>query len=204
MSRLARFFTTALLAVLLVSVLAACGSVASTTTQTQAPGMQTFSITDQLNGTLSVSAPTGTFSKGDPADGTLTLGTTEASLSAADTSIFSAGQWGLSLGALPTNIAKALVPEGQTLTPQIVVDSIKAQMAAAVTQVTFGSSTTVTIGGHPAARVTGTSPQGDVLLLAVDLGNSYLLTTGVTAKGELTTREALLTQIAGSATYTTK
>jgi hypothetical protein len=210
MTRSLRVSLLTIVSVLMVGVLSACGSTVLPTPKassptaaavsTAAPGMQIFSVTDQMNGTLSVSAPVGTFSKSDPADGSLTLGTTEASLSASDTSVFSAGQWGLSLGALPMNVAQAMAP-GNALTPQIVIDTLKAQMATSVTQVTFGSSAPTTLGGHAAARVTGTSPQGDVLLLAVALDNSYLLVTGVTAKGDLATREALLTTIVASATY---
>lgn len=208
MTRSLRLSLLVALTLLMTSLLAACGSTALVTdvpVMTLPSGMQVFTMTDQLNGTLSVVAPVGTFSKSDPESGSLVLGTTEASLSATNTSNFTAGQWGLSLGALPLNVAQAIVSSNQTqtLTPQVLVDAFKAQTIANIPQTTFGSSSTTIVGGNNAARATGTSPQGDILLIAVDLGGSYLLASGVTAKGDLSKQDAILTQIVSSATYTT-
>jgi len=190
--------------IMLASLLAACGSTVTTfpTPSAETPGSQTYTVVDALNGTLSFTAPAGLRSHGDTEAGLLTVGTSDAALSTSAPTALPAGQWGLAVGALPKSVAQTLIPKGQTVTPQIILDSLKVQMMKSVPQVTFTPSTALTIGGHEGARLSGTSPQGDVVLLAVTLDNSFLIGTGVVAKGEMPTREPLLTEIMASATYT--
>lgn len=201
MSRFIRLPLMTMLVLFLAIMLAACG-ITPSTTGTQVAGTQPISVKDALGGTLSMTIPTGTLTRTDEQSGMLTVGTSEAALSTTQTSTLPAGQWGLAVGALPNSVAQALVPGGQTVTPQTMIDALKTQMAQTAPQATFSASSTTTIGGHDAARVTGTSPQGDVLLIVVALDSSYLLATSVTSVGELATHEPTLTNIISSASYT--
>jgi hypothetical protein len=203
MSRLLRLPVMTMIVFSLSMMLAACGTTAlSNPTQSAPTGLQTISMADALGGTLTVQAPHDVLHRGDDQTGLLSIGTSEATMSTTDPSPVGAGQWGISISAFTPQVVQVLLPSGQPPTPQVLLDALKGQITQSVSQVTFGTSETTTIGGHNASRLVGSSPQGDIVIYVLDLTNSYLVGTGVTAVGELATRESQFMSILSSATYT--
>lgn len=201
MSRTLRPLLFIVVGLLMTSILAACGST-PTTTSTTSSGTKTITVPDAMGGTLTLAIPEAMTSQNDTETGLVTITTGTVSMSKPDA--FAAGQWGLAVGATPLTLVQAMVPQGQTASPQLLLDAVKNQMTKSVTQVSFNATETTTIGGHTAARAVATSSQGDVILVVLDLGNSYLIATGVTAKGELTTQEPQINAILTSASYAAK
>lgn len=198
---------------MIIFVLAACGTVPPATvtpspTQavTQAPtqqiGTKTVSMLDALNGVLTVTAPNGLATRPDSLAGAILVATSDVALSSNPATFLAADQWALNVSAVPIKIAQALVPAGQTVAPQTMIDALKTEMSKTAPQVTFSPSTAITLGGHDAARVTGSSPQGEVLLIVVALDSGYIMTTSVISVGQLATYEPTITTIVTSATYT--
>ena len=212
MSRFLRLPLITIIIFLLSITLAACGTVppAAVTPSIAAPatqavtqtGTQTITLLDALNGTLTLTVPNGLVTRSDPLAGAITVATSDVALSSSPTTFLGANEWALDVSAVPTNVAQALVPAGQTVSPQTMIDALKTEMAETAPQITFSPSTAVTIGGHSAARLTGTSPQGEVLLIVVALDSGYIMATSTISVGQLATYEPILTTIITSATYT--
>ena len=213
MSRFLRLPLVTVISFILAAVLAACGTVPSATvtpsvapvvipTTVQQTGTKTVSLLDALNGVLTVTAPNGLATRPDSLAGAILVATSDAALSSNPATFLAADQWALDVSAVPIKIAQALVPAGQTVAPQTMIDALKTEMAQSAPQVTFSPSTAITIGGHDAARVTGTSPQGEVLLIVVALDSGYIMTTSVISVGQLATYEPTITTIITSAMYT--
>jgi len=158
-------------------------------------------VSDPLGSTLKLKVPAGLTSNIDSSSGLLSLGTSAEVINTFNADAIPAGEWGIAIGALPIDVVQALAPAQQAMTPQLVVDTIINQMENSVDSLTFTASEIVTIAEHPAARVQGTSVQGDAVVIVVDIGNAYLLTTIVTAAGEQPFVEPLILSIIESAEY---
>jgi len=158
-------------------------------------------VSDPLGSTLKLKVPAGLTSNIDSSSGLLSLGTSAEVINTFNADAIPAGEWGIAIGALPIDVVQTLAEANRTITPQIVVDAMTSQMETSVGTLTFTPSETVTIANHPAARVQRTSEQGDAVVIVVDMGNAYLLTTVVTATGEQPFVEPLILSIIESAEY---
>lgn len=164
-------------------------------------GQVYITVVDSLGGTLKLKIPSTLKSSADPDTGLLIFATDESLLDLNNIEAVEAGGWAGATAALPRRVVQGLVPAGEKATPRFVVDSLKSQMSDSIDDTAFEETEDIQFGEAAAARVTGTSVQGDVLIIVIEQGDVYLLTTAVTAPGERSGIEPLIRSILESAQY---
>jgi hypothetical protein len=74
--------------------------------------------------------------------------------------------------------------------------------AQSVGDIQFGAAQELVIGTSPAARIDGTGPDGQAVIIAADMGNGiYNVVSGLSAAGELGRYDATLLAIIASVNY---
>lgn len=195
----------ALLALLLM-VISACGPTAAptvpavTATIAGAALPETYTSQDMFGGTLTVNYPSGWATKGELTGSSVQLGTSEELLQGVPLTL-QPGQLLMVVNALPNSQAAAAVAAGQTLTPKLFLESFLTQLKQSSPTLEVSAVAETTLGENGAARVTGSSPEGDALLMTIASSEAYLLIFATTAKGDLAQQEALILSIAASADY---
>lgn len=178
---------TSLILLLLMSLLGACGGDVTTT-----PAPLTQNFTSSASG-ISLQYPAGWVA------GDLLGQVIVANFQGAETADVPApGQFQARLFVTPLSAITGLPPDA---TPRQTLEFFAQSLTT--TGATFNPAADITIGGHPTARIDGSSTDGQAVVFVIDLGQgNFLFASATAAPGELAQFEPTLTLILTTITYT--
>jgi hypothetical protein len=83
-------------------------------------------------------------------------------------------------------------------TPADLLKQMGPSMASSESGLALGEPTDTTVGGNSAAQASGSGDKADTKMVAIKIGDGYVLVVGITAKGELGNLEGVVDGLAGS------
>lgn len=173
------------LILLIALILAACGSPSGS--PTPAALGKTLAAED---GTFSFQYPDGWYAQ--VIAGQVTIASSQA---AAENSFPTPGQFVARMFTGPISAVAGLTDQS---TPTEVLQ----RFAESLGDLQFGTPADLTIGPHPAARIEGSSPEGQGIILALNLGSGhYGIVSAVSAPGEMAQYEPTLLTILATLQY---